>query len=162
MTEFRGRGGGEFGFERGVTLLVLDRAAIARLFLPGGDVYRWGRNLGIEVAEVAKGLLYPGHGYRTGALQRSVDSSVVPVGQGVQVNVRATASHAIYYIAGTRPHRIEPRTFIRPETGKRAWLRFEANGGVRFAKAVNHPGTRGHNFLDEAKEAVLLRRGIGV
>lgn len=154
------------GGDRGVTHLVLDRAAIARMFIPGGMVYRWGRSLGREISLVAKGLLRPGQGYVTGELQRSVDSSVVPVGEGVQVNVRATARHALFYVLGTRPHTIHSERTIVYQGGRfagltdRGWMKFTSHGERVYAQTVQHPGFRGRNFLDEAKVMVLERRGI--
>lgn len=170
------RGGGEFGTERGLTLLVLDRVAIARMFLPTGMVFRWSAELGREVEADAKALLTPGHGVSLtgshgeppGTLRRSVGHSTVPVLEGVQVNVRATARSAVFYIKGTRPHVIESSRTTTYRSGPNAgqvgqgWMKFFwiRAGKIVYAQHVNHPGFRGRNFLNEAKDAVLLRRGI--
>lgn len=163
-----GRGGEFGGTEHGLTLLVLDRVAIERMFLPAGTVFRWAAVLGREVEEEAKAQLFPGHGYVTGDLERSVSHSTVPVLQGVQVNVRATARHAVFYIKGTLPHTIESKRIITVQSGKFAgqqqqgWMKFFwfKAGQTVYAQHVDHPGFRGRNFLNIAKNLVLIRRGI--
>jgi hypothetical protein len=152
--------------DAGFTVLVLDRIAIERMFLPAGTVFQWGIRLGREVKEAAKALLVPGHGYRTGALQRSVESSVVPVLQAVQINVRAEARHAGWYILGTRTPITSTRTIVY-KAGP-----FKGSSGPGFLRIKNQfgrpiyklavRGQAGHNFLNEAKDAVLARRGITV
>lgn len=154
-----------------VSVLVLDRAAIAAMGLPGGQIYRWGARLGREVKEEAQALLVL-HGAGPGPLWESVASSSVPVAPmpGVQVNVRAGTDHALFYIKGTRPHietTVGRRTTVYrsgPHKGRTDWgfmKFFWLRGGfTRWEQTVFHPGWRGYNFLDEAKDHVLLARGI--
>lgn len=152
----RGRGGGDFGFDRGVTILVLNPGAIQRMNLPGGEVYTWTRNMGLEIVEVAKGRLFVGHGYKTGELQRSISSSVTPTLHSVALNVRATAKHAVYYHEGVRPHPIRARNF--------RYMKFfwERVGHIVYFKEVI--GARyGYNsdpFLREAMNEVLTLKGV--
>jgi hypothetical protein len=164
----RTRGGGDFGSSHGITVLVLDRAAIARMNFPGGMTYTWARNLGLEIALRARSSLLPGRGYRTGELQRSVGSSVTPTAGSVVMNVRATASHALYYHEGTAPHRIARNApLIRDSNGRIVsgvlrYRKFRELGGYSFAPEVMHPGYGGHPFLTDAMDQVLLFRGISV
>lgn len=156
------------GEGRGITVLVLDRAAIARMNFPGGMTYTWARNLGLEIALRARSSLVPGRGYRTGELQRSVGSSVTPTVGSVVMNVRATAPHALYYHQGTPPHTIARNApLIRDSNGRiiSGVLRFRGYrelGTYAFAPEVPHPGYRGHPFLTDAMDQVLLFRGISV
>lgn len=163
----RGRGGGDFGFDNGITILVLNRARLETLGLPGGMVYRWATNLGREMALVAQNKLVPGHGYRTGELRRSISHSVTPAGGSVAMNVRASAKHAVFYHEGTRPHHEEanpPKKFMH-------WVDLGFSPGVggfsiaelgasHFARAVSHPGYHGTPFLRDAQREVLAARGI--
>jgi hypothetical protein len=58
--------------------------------------------------------------------------------------IRATAPHALFVEKPTKPHRI-------PKTGSaNPPLRFVQYGRVRFARFVNHPGTKGTHFLSNA------------
>lgn len=169
-----GRRGGS-----GLTLLVLDRAAIMALNLPGGTTWNWSRGLGVEIRREAKDLLIAGGHVDSGALLRSTDYSIVPVGMGVQINVRASSRHALWFILGTLPHEEQvQRTIVYandPPKGSRAfnagfragdedvgymkffWIK---GGFTRYEHRVWHPGWHGYNYLDEAKLDVLIQRGI--
>lgn len=158
----RGRGGGEFGFERGITVLVLDHAAFLRMNLPGGMTYRFVRNLGIEIEGVAKANLRPGHGYATGHLAESIGSSATPAGEAVVGNVRASASYAKYVHDGTAPHHIRAKF-----GGALKFTRYSYNTGkvkkfvFKYPRGVNHPGHPAPNpFLTDAMNSVLIERGI--
>lgn len=78
---------------------------------------------------------------RTGNLTKSIDGRVVSFDHlGASGVLEATAKYASYVENGTRPHRIEAR--------KAKALRWEdSDGGVHFARAVNHPGTKPAPFM---------------
>lgn len=143
----------------GITLLVLNPAAIQREYEPGGITWRYFRDIARETAEVAKAKLIPGRGYRTGELQRSVDFSVTPVPNGLQANVRASANHALYYHEGTANHGtgyIYPRHVYA--SGQQPRLRFVSRGRRWDLPRVR--GQVGHPFLNDAKTEVLQAHGI--
>lgn len=153
------RGGGDFS-ERGITTLVIDHAAVAALFLPEGQVFRWGKRLGEEVEVAAKAHLFWRHGEDTGALKRSIGSSVTPTGNSFNVSVRATDHKALWIHEGTRAHRIEP-------TDPNGKLHFFWIKQGRFFKGhvgqgIHHPGTRAIPFLRDGMHEVLHRHHIGV
>jgi hypothetical protein len=80
---------------------------------------------------------------RTGALRRSIVGRVVRRDQqGTSGVVEATAPHAVFVEDDTRPHEIRPRNA--------RMLRWEQGGEVRFARVVQHPGTRGKPFMGPA------------
>lgn len=92
---------------------------------------------------------------RTGALRNSIESSpAVANGSGAAGDLRVTAEHATYVSEGTRPHVIEPR--------RARALRWEEAGQVRFARRVQHPGTKPDLFLEVAKIEIddTLRRSV--
>jgi hypothetical protein len=78
---------------------------------------------------------------QTGALRRSLTR-----GQKGPwtLFLKAGAKHALFVEVDTKPHRIEAR---RAKT-----LRFVTGGGVRFARSVQHPGTKGTHFIQRASE----------
>jgi hypothetical protein len=55
--------------------------------------------------------------------------------------------YARFLTEGTRPHRIVPR--------QAQALRFEAEGAIVFARAVQHPGTRPVPFVEEATQELI-------
>ena len=76
---------------------------------------------------------------RTGELRRSITRGQ----KSTWVHfLKATAKHALFVEEDTKAHRIEPR--------KGRVLRFMQHGALRFSRGVNHPGTKGKHFMDEA------------
>lgn len=59
--------------------------------------------------------------------------------------IKATAKYAAYVEHGTVPHVIEAR--------RGTHLRFVQAGAVRFARRVNHPGTKPRHFMQHAGES---------
>lgn len=59
--------------------------------------------------------------------------------------VKASTPYAKFVEEGTRPHPIEAR--------RKAALRFVQAGTLRFAKRVQHPGTKATHFMQKAQEA---------
>lgn len=94
---------------------------------------------------------------KTGNLARTIHLGAVTPTRAETI---ASADYAAYVEQGTKPHEIRPRN--------RKALRFPADGGsarlsgsprtggrVRFAKRVQHPGTRAQPFmLPGAKKAI--------
>ncbi len=99
---------------------------------------------------------------RTGNLARSIHiGSVTPT----RAETIASANYAAYVEQGTRAHDIRPRT--------RKALRFPASradarlsgaprkgGRVRFAKRVQHPGTRARPFMIPGAKAAVAAAGL--
>lgn len=78
---------------------------------------------------------------RTGALRRSI---VRGQKSAFGLFVRAGAKHALWVEEPTKPHTI---------TARRAKaLRFVHAGQLRFAKSVQHPGTKGAFFMRDARD----------
>jgi hypothetical protein len=94
---------------------------------------------------------------KTGALRQSLYNRAIPEGRVIGHD-RNRAPYAAFVLLGTRPHKILPKN-------KKA-LRWPAGGKFAFAKAVNHPGYRGDNYLlRAATEAVrqfdrIVREGM--
>ena len=99
---------------------------------------------------------------RTGNLGRSIHLGAVTPTRAETI---ASADYAIHVETGTRPHVIRPR--------HRKALRFAADAGsarlsgsprsggrVRFAKRVNHPGTRPQPFMVPGAEKALDAVGL--
>jgi predicted TIM-barrel fold metal-dependent hydrolase len=76
---------------------------------------------------------------RTGELRRSIVRFQVSTWR---MGIKATAKHALFVEVDTKPHRIEAR--------RARALRFVQGGAIRFARAVNHPGTKGTHFMQKA------------
>lgn len=66
-------------------------------------------------------------------------------GSKVTTTAKNTAPHARYVDEGTPPHLIRPRSA--------RVLRFEADGGVVFARRVQHPGTRPTHWFEKVLRA---------
>lgn len=77
-----------------------------------------------------------------------------PDGWSVTGHVQNLVEYALDVHDGTGPHRIEPR-----DPG--GVLRFTgADGGIVYAKYVNHPGTRPRPFLAEGAAAAAPENGF--
>lgn len=68
-----------------------------------------------------------------------------PVGDAFSQVINFDAAYSAYVIFGTSPHEIRPK--------RTKALHFIWRGKECFFKRVNHPGTRGNPFVDEAIEA---------
>lgn len=95
---------------------------------------------------------------KTGNLGRSIHRGAV---SAEYAEVRASAGYAAFVEFGTRPHLIVPvraRALAWPAQAGGARLTGSArkstqrggNGGMRFARAVHHPGTRPNPFMERA------------
>lgn len=101
----------------------------------------------LEAAEIIREDAQSVHRYKTrfGALDRSVIARQTGPAQAEIRLDSAIAPYAVYVHEGTRAHVIEPV--------KRKALWFETRGGTfRFARGVEHPGTKADRFLYESAE----------
>jgi hypothetical protein len=98
---------------------------------------------------------------RTGNLGRSIHIGSVTATQAETI---ASANYALFVHEGTRPHTIVPRTAraLRwaPGGGSTLGGRPRAGANVRFAKRVQHPGTRANPFMVRGAQKALA--GIGL
>lgn len=117
----------------------INQAAVDSIVAPGGPVYRDMLRRGIRVQNGARRRV----NVDTGRLRSSLNVEGPIVRNGAAgVRVGTNVEYAIYVHEGTRPHLIRPQA--------RAALRFQAGGGVVYARRVFHPGTRGNPFLRDA------------
>lgn len=81
---------------------------------------------------------------RTSVLTNSIESDGVngTFGGDLHATVSAGAAHGIYVEKDTRAHKIKPR--------HRKALKFPGANGFIFAAGVDHPGTTGTHFLENA------------
>lgn len=114
----------------------IDQSALQRLLSAvGGPGERLLQRKAERVAALAR-TYAAGHG--------SIPEGIV-VGPVVDKSIKVTSMnvHTILVHEGSRPHPIRPRR-------RGGWLRFEVDGRIVFARAVNHPGYRGDPFLTKA------------
>lgn len=85
--------------------------------------------------------------HRSYALRDSVDATpTVATMTGAECELVALADHASMVVDGTKAHTIEAR--------RKRFLRFEAGGGIVFARRVSHPGTAPNpTFWERGQEA---------
>lgn len=122
--------------------MPVTRVDLRSLTGPQGDVARDLARRAIRVESRAKRLCP----VDTGRLRASITWEIVRSSGGVYVaRVGTNVKYARAVHDGTRPHVIEPR--------QATVLRFPANGGIVYARRVNHPGTRGIPFLRDALPA---------
>lgn len=89
-----------------------------------------------------------GEHFKTGALFQSLYNRQISGGRSVGHDP-GRAPHARFVIFGTRPHVIRPN--------KRKALRWVGPRGFVFAKAVNHPGYRGDDYMLRARDDALAK-----
>lgn len=86
------------------------------------------------------------------SLKDATEYKVVRLKSGRVVKVKSKKKTAAFLEHGTRPHIIRAR--------RKKMLRFVAKGGgIVFARAVHHPGTRGTHFLWNATNAAFRFAG---
>ena len=106
---------------------------------PKGMTGNYLHNQAKDVERLAKTLAPKG----TGALAASIRAgSVIPSTLGLEVEVTAHAPYSLMVHEGTAPHTIHPNA--------NGVLVFPSGGGLIFAEEVDHPGTKGQPFLNEA------------
>lgn len=87
----------------------------------------------------------------TSSLKDATDYKLVRLRNGRVVKVRSKKRTAHWLEYGTRAHIIRAR--------RKKALRFVQNGRVRFAKSVQHPGTKPTKFLYNATDAAFRYAG---
>ena len=103
------------------------------------------RAWGAEAAPLGQSMLRSHAPFRTGQLRQDIRyrQETTP---GLHLIVYyATVPQAAWVIKGTRPHQILPRN-----AKALRWLGPGGLGGARFARAVNHPGTKPNPFPERA------------
>jgi hypothetical protein len=85
---------------------------------------------------------------RTGNLRRTIHVARVSAREAV---VEASANYAAFVEFGTRPHEIRPRN--------RKALRWKSGGAYRFARVVQHPGTRAQPYMIPGAEKAISGAG---
>ncbi|WP_328638359.1 hypothetical protein [Streptomyces canus] len=114
----------------------VDQGAIRRLLRSRSGPARRKLEAKVErVADIARGEA-PGH------MGEYIDTRIEEGPRGLQGVITCDHPAVRFVLDGTRPHIIVPR--------RAKALRFEAGGGIVFAKRVRHPGTRANNFLARA------------
>ena len=93
----------------------------------------------------------------TGRLRgQHVATPIVKTRTSVTAGVENRADYAMHVHEGTRPHVIKPR-----RARVLAWFAGGGTSGpIRFAKRVNHPGTKGRPWLATATEVAARRNGF--
>lgn len=133
-----------------IAQLVPDAAAFDRAVIVGLSVAVTGT---INRAKLRARLQ---HGWRdrTYATRESIDGDAQPTGDGASGYLQAGAN-AVRLNEGTPPHEIRAR--------RKKFLRFVQGGAVRFARSVNHPGTRPDPYLEAAQEfaGTEIDRAVG-
>lgn len=131
---------------------TVNSLALDRMFLPGGDVWAWGRNVRIEMLETA--IAYaPG---RTGYLRTQHRSAETPRGkQNIQITVANDADYARYVHEGTsgpiRSSRPGGMLLVRPSP-------YSHFG--RFTPLPEVDGQSANPWLRNSMQDVLARHGI--
>lgn len=105
-----------------------------------GPVGIYIRKLGEETAEVARGTAPVGS---TGKMRDRIKC----VWHGRIIRVVVDVDYALAVIRGSKPHVIRPK--------QDEFLKFPTAAGVIFTPVVQHPGTRGNDFLMRALRRVV-------
>jgi hypothetical protein len=101
----------------------------------------WGK----EAAPLGQGMLRSHAPFRTGELRQDIRYRQEAAAGERMIVFYATVPQAAWVIKGTRPHQILPRN-----AKALRWLGPGGLGAARFAKKVNHPGTKPNNFPERA------------
>ena len=125
---------------------------------PKDELVGWNSGLGRKFRTAGREMtLMAGRNapVRTGRLKGSIDNNLRERrqnAQGIWFNVGSKVKYALFMESGTRPHPILPKkeggflVFFWPRVGK-----------VVRMKAVFHPGTRAHKYLERALTLVIGR-----
>lgn len=108
---------------------------------------RWAVSVGPEVRQALKREAPVGQGPGAGRLRESIRYEHRAGAGSAQLTFTANTSYASYVLNGTRPHEIRPR--------RAQALAFRQGGQLRFARRVQHPGTRPNRFPSRAVRPLL-------
>ena len=100
---------------------------------------------------------------KTGHLGRSISPAGLTDTHAI---VKATAGYAAFVELGTKPHVIRPRNkralaWAATAGGRRLSGRARTGATMRFAKKVNHPGTKPQPYLLPGARLALKKAGVG-
>ena len=122
------------------------RAPFRRFTFPR-EANRWANTVGPTVREALKREAPVGKGPKAGTLRDSIDY-VRRIGPAsAQLVFSTSVPYAGYVLDGTRPHTIRARNA--------RVLHWTDITGDRFARVVNHPGTRANPFPRRAVQPLL-------
>jgi hypothetical protein len=132
--------------------VTVNSTALDRMFLPGGDVWAWGRNVRLEMAAVAMETTPS----RTGYMRTQNGSVETPRGRrDIQLTVYNDAPYAMYVHNGTTGPIYSSRPggmlLVRPSP----YSNFH-----RFVPLEEVDGQSAQPWLRNAMEDVLARHGI--
>lgn len=96
---------------------------------------------------------------RTGNLGRTIHLGAVTPTRAETI---ASADYAAHVERGTRPHVIRPRNrkALRFSADGNTTLAGRPRGNVRFAKRVNHPGTRAQPYMVPGAQKAVEGAGL--
>lgn len=100
---------------------------------------------GAEAAPLGQRMLRSRAPFRTGQLRGDIRYRQEASPGARMIVYYATVPQARFVIQGTRPHQIVPRN-----AKALRWLGPGGLGGARFARRVNHPGTKPNPFPEKA------------
>jgi hypothetical protein len=147
--------GGKINNGPGYKIIIDSKALDNMLRGPNGEVVR---DL-IRRAEMLQRLAKDQCGFGKGNdphghLRDSIVKRVMSGGQNPQVMVGSSHPIAMIHHEGTRAHLIEPKS-----ASVLAWEDGSAVGGMRFARRVNHPGTKPNRYLTDNLPAIIHESG---
>jgi hypothetical protein len=130
----------------------VNSSALDRMFLPGGDVWAWGRRVGLEMMEVAIATAPS----RTGYLKTQHGFNQTPVGkQHARVTIYNDSDYARFVHGGTTgpitSNRAGGMLTIRP--APYSWFH-------REVPVMSVRGQSANPWLSNAMQDVLARHGI--
>jgi hypothetical protein len=137
--------------------IIIDSAALSNMLRgPNGEVVRDLIRRAETLQRLAKNQCGFGKGNDPhGHLRNSIVKRVM-TGSGATPQVMVGSSHPIALIhhEGTQPHTIEPK-----RANALAWEDGSAQGGMRFATIVSHPGTKPNRYLTDNLPAISHESG---
>jgi hypothetical protein len=102
-----------------------------------------------EVTPAARSMMRAHAPFRTGFLRQHTEARTEASPGRIWVVLYTTAPYAPFILGGTRAHVIEARN-----ARALRWVEHSGHGAVRFARRVQHPGTKPDNFPERAMKTV--------
>lgn len=125
----------------------ISRSKPLRAFQWSAAATEWADEIGPVVRDAMKAAAPVAPGPGSGRLRDSIRYERATTPGGITITWTANVPYARFVTSGTAPHLIRPRA-------ARA-LHWQAAGGGRFARLVNHPGTQANPFAEHALERLL-------